>query len=201
MRTETIIKEIYTFDELSEEAKEKAREWFKKCYDHEEWWLFVFEDVTIIADIFGLDIENIYFSGFSSQGDGACFEGDYSYKKGGLKAVKEYAPMDKELHGIVRQLQDIQKPAFYRLTATTKNSGRYSHSGCMSVDVECYDESGHWDCLKDNQEQEITDELRCFADWIYDKLEKEYWWLMSDESVDENIRINEYEFTGDGEIY
>jgi hypothetical protein len=36
--------------------------------------------------------------------------------------------------------------------------------------------------------------------WIYRQLEREYEWLMSDEQVDESIRINEYEFTEEGKL-
>jgi hypothetical protein len=46
----------------------------------------------------------------------------------------------------------------------------------------------------------MTEILRLFADWIYDKLEKEYRYQTSDEIVDENIRCNEYEFFKNGKI-
>ena len=46
----------------------------------------------------------------------------------------------------------------------------------------------------------MRDALRSFADWIYRQLEKEYEFNMSDENVDESIRINEYEFDETGAI-
>jgi hypothetical protein len=48
-------------------------------------------------------------------------------------------------------------------------------------------------------EDDIRDELRAFADWIYSQLENEYDYIQADEQVDESIRANEYEFTADGE--
>ena len=42
--------------------------------------------------------------------------------------------------------------------------------------------------------------LRSFADWIYRQLKEEYEYRMSDENVDESIRINEYEFDENGRI-
>lgn len=49
--------------------------------------------------------------------------------------------------------------------------------------------------LVDNLIEALTD----FNSWIFKSLEKEYEYLMSDESVDESIKANEYEFTEDGE--
>ena len=140
----------------------------------------------------------IYFSGFSSQGDGACFEGDYSYKKGALKAIVAECPTDKTLHQIARDLQTAQQPYFYRLTATMKHSGHYYHAGCMSVDVEG-DSDIYYNDLSE-AEDNITEALRDFANWMYKQLENEYDYRMSDENVDESIIINEYSFTSDGEI-
>ena len=210
MRQETI--KIYKFDELSDESKETARERWRNCIDqHSLFSECVYEDAATIAELFGLDIRqkaikcmdnstryepSIYFSGFRSQGDGACFEGSYQYKKGSVKAVKEHAPLDTELHEIVKALFDIQKINFFQLYAQCGHSGHYYHSGCMQVDV---DRADDWHMTKD-AENDITDNLRLFADWIYSSLEKEYDHTMSDENVDECITINEYEFTEDGKI-
>lgn len=205
-RIETTTRELYKFDELSDGAKEKAREWWRRCEDEEGLDTeYIFDDAADIADLFGLAIRQtrkgtgtyyptIYYSGFSSQGDGACFEGSYQYKKGALKAVKAYAPKDAELHRIVKELQDAQRRNFYQLRATTKHSGHYYHSGCMSVDVERYDGNE----VSDDTEETIKQALRDFADWIYGTLEKEYEYRMSDEQVDDAITANAYEFTING---
>jgi hypothetical protein len=42
--------------------------------------------------------------------------------------------------------------------------------------------------------------MRDFADWIYRQLESEYDYANSDESVDENILCNEYEFDENGKL-
>ena len=209
MRTETITRTLYQFDELSPEAQRHALEeqarYEADDFDHE----FVFDDAATIADLFGLDIRQtrktrmngehhyaptIYYSGFCSQGDGACFEGSYSYKPGALKAVKEYASEDKELHRIVKALQDIQRKNFYQLTARTKHSGHYYHSGCMSVEVARSDDKEMVNGL-------IVEEcLRDFADWIYKQLENEYDYRTSEEACREAIEANNYEFTEKGDL-
>ncbi len=53
----TISTTVYTFDELSDEAKEKARNWYREgSYDY-EWWESVYEDAASIGlKITGFDI-------------------------------------------------------------------------------------------------------------------------------------------------
>ena len=201
----TIQTTVYSFDELSDAAKDKARDWYLKSGADDNFFAeCVTDDAAEIAELFGLDIRKtrtdgtptVYWSGFSSQGDGACFEGRYAYKAGGLKAVKECAPLDANLHAIVERLQAIQARHFYKFTASTRHSGHYYHSRCMSVDVTHAD-----DQYRDigTAENDISDALRDFADWIYDRLEEAYDWANADDQVDESILANDYEFTADGE--
>src|SRR5690349_7069500 len=99
--------QVFTFDELSDDAKDKAREWYREASCHDEWWDAVYDDATQCGKILGIRIDKIYFSGFWSQGDCAQFEGDYSYAKGSTKAIREYAPKDETLHKIADTLQAI----------------------------------------------------------------------------------------------
>lgn len=205
---------IYTFEELSDDAKEKAREWFRQyVFTDSNDWEHVYEDAATVGELIGIDLRQrrvetiggsiryepaIFFSGFWSQGDGACFEGDYTYKKGALKALKAHiggeSEGDRTLLNIAERLQRLQRKNFYRLEARMKHSGHYYHSGCMSVDVSLKDVD-HW---PDDSEIELKTCMRDFADWIYRQLEKEQEYQSSDEQVDENIKINEYTFDEDG---
>jgi len=193
-----IEKTLYKFDELSDDAKEKAREWYRSS-DNDRDFSYVIDDAVTIGAMLGIDINPtnkgygkrpaIYFSGFHSQGDGACFEGSYSYKNGALKAIQAYAPKDRELHAIAKQLQDLQRQHFYSLTAKMNHQGHYYHSWCMRVEV-----NYSLDDSRSLPENELTDLMRLFADWVYDKLQAEDEWFRSDECVDESILANEYEF-------
>ncbi|MFA7254446.1 MAG: hypothetical protein WC107_07930 [Patescibacteria group bacterium] len=115
-----ITKYVYKFDELSESAKQKAIEDYRQDGFYYEWWDAVYEDARQIGEILGIEIDNIYFSGFSSQGDGACFEGKYAYAKGSANGIKGHAPQDEELHRIAKELQILQKKNFYSLSAKVK---------------------------------------------------------------------------------
>ena len=215
MRDETTT--IYTFNELPDQAKETAREWWRSCIDEND-YSAVLEDAVSMGAILGIGISshrwtssfkfsgsspNIYWSGFSSQGGGACYEGSYSYQKGAAKAIKaetsagrdDASKGDLKLLGIAEGLQAVQAKAFYQLTATTRQQGHYNHSGCMAVEV------GRKDCrdFTIEVEEELIQLLRDFADWIYSQLDAENDYINSAENVDEAIRCNEYEFTEDGQ--
>ena len=205
----TIIEtEVFTYSELSESAKETARKWYRIASQGDNFYAeCVYEDAAQIADLMGIDLcqtstntgtykPTIYYSGFSSQGDGASYECRYRYKPGTLKAVTAYAPKDTELHRIAKALQDIQKRYFYKLVATSRHSGHYYHSGCMRVIVEHSDDS--YRDISD-AEDTVTQCLRDFADWIYSQLEKAYYWENSDENIAETIAANEYKFTEYGD--
>ena len=203
---------VFQYDELDDRAKERAREWYSRhVFEDSCDWEFVYEDAVRVAEILGIEIEpqyvplmngksrktpSIFFSGFSSQGDGACFEGTYRYAKGATKTIREYAPQDKELHRIADELQAVQRKHFYHLIASMNHTGHYCHSGCMSVEVE-HNEDRYRDI--GDAEEEITQLMRDFADWIYERLSDEYDYQTSDEAVEEAIRANEYEFDEEGD--
>jgi hypothetical protein len=187
---------LYDFQELSDDAKEKARDWFRSIQSEDSFYAeCVMDDAKEIGKCLGIDIENIYFSGFSSQGDGACFEGVYKYRAGWREALNQCRPNNKELFKIGETLQAIQKRHFYKLRAKCLHRGPYYHSGCMTVEVEHLD-----DIYRDIQgsESDIIDTLREFADWIYKILEDDYYFYMSNEQIDESIEINGYTFTESG---
>jgi hypothetical protein len=194
----TVITKLFKFEELTEEAQKKAIENnYQINVDDTEWDDSVRDDAQTIGKIMGIDISRIYFSGFSSQGDGACFEGNYSYETGSVKKLKEYAPEDKTLHDIAERLQAIQKKHFYKLTANVKHSGHYYHEMC--TDIEVYKDGNY--ILSDSEqeaEEELKDILRDYMRWIYRTLEKEYDYLTGEEAIKETIIANGLEFKENG---
>lgn len=173
---------VFTLDELSDQAKSNARDWYRAASDDYDWWDSVYEDFTMIAEILGITLKkrDIQFSGFSSPGDGACFEGSYAYKPGASLAIASYAPLDKTLHSIARTLQKIQRPYFYKLETKIAYRGNYYHEFCMDID-----------------EPLLAEPLRDLARWLRDQHD----YLNSDPSVDEMILCNEYTFTEEGKRF
>lgn len=126
-----------------------------------EWWDSVYDDFKTIAGILGFDVQDMQFSGFWSQGDGASFTGSYAYKKGCITAVVDYAPKDETLHAIARDIVAMQKPAFYRIEGPIyRQSHHYSHENTIRADS-----------------SELTEIARRLCRWLYDALEKEYEYL------------------------
>lgn len=207
----TVTKTLYPFEELSSRAKENARDWWRELEQMDFDTDFVIGDAQHVGAILGIELDSkpvkllngdtrhaptVYWSGFSSQGDGACFEGRYRYAKGAPKAIRAYAPEDTRLHAIADNLQAIQRKAFYHLEARCQHRGRYYHSNCMQVDVEHSEDS--YRALPEGAHDTVTEALRDFADWIYRQLEAEYEWRMANEQVNDAITANEYTFDENG---
>lgn len=202
---------VYAFDELSDPAKETARAWHRETGLDHDWHEFVYADFEAVCAILGISLRtspvrlmgggsrpepHIFFRGFWSQGDGACFEGAYAYERHAPTRIKQHAPQDPELHRIADILQTIQRRNFYQLRAEARHRGHCHHEHSMAISVE-RDSPGRQDMTADAEEA-ISDALRDLARWLYRHLEREYDYQTSDEMVDEAIRIGGYSFTEDG---
>ena len=202
---------VYRLEELSDAARDKARAWYREGGFDDDWYDAVYEDFQRVAEILGLNLKTrtvrlmgggtrqepcIWFRGFRSKGDGACFESFYAYRKGAPRPIREYAPQDTELHRIADALQAAQRRNFYQLTAEASHRGGYYHEYTMSVDVTR--DSPTWQPPTEDAEEIVTEALRDLARWLYRQLQAEYDHLTSDEAIEEGIIVNEYTFTEEG---
>ena len=202
---------VYTIDELSEAAKENARIWYRDQGLHDDWYDFVYEDFETICRILGITLKTspvrlygsgtrekprILFTGFSSQGDGASFEGAYSHGRGAARAIRAHAPRDDELHRIADALQAVQRRNFHQLHATIRQRGRYCHEYTMAIEVER--DSPTWQPMTDSAQDAVTEAMRDLARWLYRRLQAEYEHLTSDEAIDEAMEVNGWTFTAEG---
>lgn len=197
---------VYKFDELDERAKEKAREWFREGAPDYDWWEYIYDDAKTCLALAGFRIDKIYFSGFASQGDGACFEGSWRASEAKpAKAMKAHAPKDKELHRIAAEMRAIAK-ARPEADMSVKHRGHYYHEHCTEFNVDCEGpewsddtrrSDAEWSALRERDgeiKERIKEASRDAMRWIYRQLEAEYEYRMADEQIDEDIRANEYEF-------
>jgi hypothetical protein len=202
---------VYQLAELSDAAKENARAWYREGGFDYDWYDAIFEDFEQICEILGVRLRaravrlmgggtrqqpRIYFTGFWSQGDGACFEAFYSYRKNALRDIRGHAPKDDRLHAIADSLQTAQRRNFYQLRADVSHRGHYYHAYCMAISVERH--SPTWQGMTADAEEVVIEALRDLATWLYRQLESEYEYLISDASVDEAIIANAYTFTESG---
>ena len=208
---EVICTTVYRIDELSDAAKSKAKTWYRELGPQDDWWNAVYDDFERVCDILGVSLRAkpvrllgggtrqkpcIWFSGFWSQGDGACFEAGVRYGKGSVAEIKAYAPQDAELHRIAIAMQDLQRRNFYQITGNATHRGRYYHEYCMDIAVDRDSPTGQ--SLTDDAEAGVTEALRDLARWLYRQLQAEHDHLTSDEVVEESIANNEYTFTEAG---
>lgn len=208
----TIEVQLHTFSELSERSKERARSWWRagpNAFDDQA----TLVDIYTCAYVLGISLAErpnsrpslivrspaFYYSGFSSQGDGASFTGTYRYLSGALRDVQAYAPKDERLSAIAKRLQVVQRRNFYRLTAAVTQRGRYVHDQSMEILVSLSGDENNQPSAADAEE--IQDCLRDFARWAYRQLEEDYNVQMSNAHVDDLLEANGYEFLAYGELW
>lgn len=191
------------YAELNDAAKEKARQWWKDLVFNDSCdWEAVYEDANTVAALMGITIDkrsfkrvngstgyelDIEFDLAYCQGDFAHFSGRYTYAKGSVKAIKDYAPKDEKLHDFAKRLQAVQRRNFYKVFATIRN-GRTEA------------ERNDWTSLSREDEKEVQSVITDFGQWIYEQLRTEYEYQTSDEQVIEAIEANDYQFCEHGAI-
>lgn len=203
-------KTVWYFNELSEKAKDRARDWYRTGHLDYDWWDGVYMQVEDVAEYLGITIDKkpvklmsgsmrydpaIYFSGFSSQGDGASFYGTWYADK--MKTTVELSaefPTDKELQRIHAQLWGVKQEFPNAICTSSRSSCHYSHERSTTLEA-ILDEDSDYNKDECNPVEEL---LVDFMQWIYKSLEAEYEWLNSNEQIDESIIANEYEFTEEG---
>ncbi len=126
---------------------------------YEEWYEHTINDFKDSLESLGFAEVQINFSGFWSQGDGACFHGKYS-------AVKKLDSYDykglETLHGSL-----LDSKVEYALL---QHIGNYSHENSVRYDFECEE---------DYCERTFIDACKEFMRFIYRQLEVEYDYLTS----------------------
>lgn len=178
---------LYQFDELNEETKKKVLENFRHINTEHEWYEPVYEGFEEIASEYGIEVEDMSFSGFYSQGDGASFEGKIS-------DFKKFA----EKTGLKR-LEPFSEPIEYNLEMNiTRVSYQYCHSNTVEADVR---DGGYYPRLSNLIEGKLREVKEELCGKLYRILEEEYCYLTSDEVVADTIRANGYEFTEGGDLF
>lgn len=196
---ETVTVETFTFDELSDKAKEVARKWYKECgYGDPEHIQEMFEQD--LENFFFFPMENVYFCLGYCQGDGVAFTGTIDFDA--LMKWKGGEPGLLKNRAYIRQLiRKLSRSNVY-LSGKVTHFGHYYHWNSMDVKVEGENQTGP---LTEKQETWIGELTNCLQDLVKElskKLEKigyeEIEYQDSDEVVDDNIRANEYKFTKEG---
>jgi hypothetical protein len=204
----TIRVKVYQYNELSEAAKAKARDWWLSLdtFDAEG---LVSEFKAFLEDI-GFAEVDVHYSGFGSQGDGACFD----FKGLDFKKFSEAGDgwgSYSELHRITAahgpNRKDIRNAC--RITdcleawsVRTSFAHHYSHSKTRWAEVSyCGRRSRCLEALEIRLKDMLTTFCREASEDFYSSLEKEYDYTRSEEYVAEAMEANDYTFTKDGKRF
>jgi hypothetical protein len=194
MRTEIETINIFKLSELTEEAQKKALSQWNQYADFDS--QFILDDYQTILNILGFSDVKIYYSGFWSQGDGACFSSSYQYKKGWARELKSYCDY-QDIIEVGKRLQILQARYFYRLKCEIEHSGiKYYHEKSVSLSVSLSDDSDIVDY--ESAKEELLDIIQDISRIIYRTLKSEYEHQTSIEFFVDACEANQYEFTENG---
>ena len=181
---------LFYLSELpTEKSKERARDFIREQIDSDDFESTV-EDCKDIACLMGFDSEaKVMYSGFYTQGSGACIVGRWDASRVKTDELKKYAPKDEKLHAIVDTLHAIaQKNP--DLSVKLSHTGHYYHEHSVDFEFENEEEALDYSQFK----EAVRDLMR----WCYAQLKEENDHLNSDEYCDQEAEEREYEFTEDG---
>ncbi len=204
MSRDTIVT-LYHYDELSDRAKEKARDWYRRAFADDTFWSeHLTDDMRAVAKACGLELsgrnpnnksdKGLYWSGFSSQGDGASFSGSWRASYVDVAAILEG---NEELAPILNGFAAL-KLNYPDASGSIEQRGHYYHEHTMRYETDIGDEPDANNGMRDELESDFAELCRDLARWFYRSLEREYEYQNSDETIAENIVSNEYELTEDG---
>jgi hypothetical protein len=178
---------------------DQHRDWNVTDFD---WWEGVYDDFKEDMAANGIFVDKMYFSGFSSQGDGACFEGHI-----------QDLPLFLSSHALgYPKLALLLKHTSSELHMHWVHTGRYYHENSLSFDAD-YHENFLFDQGRGNELVTTVLELQCdgvaeesdafikenpqlirhHCQTLYASLEAEYDYLTSDETLTETLRNNDIE--------
>jgi len=181
---------LYSLHELPTEARQRVLDRYRYMNVDDQWWYqLTVENWKAKLESMGYEDPRILFSGFYSQGDGACFE---------ARINLEVWLGQSGLTGKYRRLRDAYSTSDVELTLR--------HSGCYYHEYSTLLES-HYSGSDDRVTRElsdveslITEERVRLAKEIYRELERAYDAQTDNEAVAETLNANEFEFFKNGRV-
>ena len=195
----TVSVNLYAFEELAPEVQRKVveRERFINT-DDSYWYEPIIEDWTKELEQRGFEQVKILFSGFGSQGDGACFEARINmaaylaahhlqamYPL--LATYPEYTQVSLQHRGgmYYHERSTVLVPYFNAEAVNPNGSGISDEETRVEQEYEAL-------------EREISQEAVRLGRHIYTVLEDEFFHQISAEAVKDTLIANEYTYLADG---
>jgi hypothetical protein len=189
---------LYKFNELPAATQSKIVSKNNDIAIFDDWYKDVYEEFKELDEVknSGFEIDKIYFTGFSSQGDGAMFEG----------GVTDIGPFLKLFTPPVNDGDQkiIDLITMEEITITCSiihDNGRYYHSNSANFYVCVNNEPHDVELDLTNIRANIIKSYRTLCDTLYKMLERAYDGMTTIEYISEYFMANEYEFYETGKIY
>jgi hypothetical protein len=204
---------IYQFNELSEAAKERARQWYLNLEDFSFVYHEAHKTVKEFNDLFDtregsrswLDISTNYIEdnilNLSGQRLRTYILNNYSHKlfKKKYLGSSNLSEVKPKYHKM-RTIREVKQGANKGLFSSYYYSNIQTSNSCVLTGV-CYDDDilqPIYDFIEKPNETTFEDLLNECIESLRISIENEIEYLQSDESVDETIEINGYEFDEEG---
>lgn len=176
--------------------------------EHHDWWDYEYECFREDMKAKGIDVECMYFSGFWSQGDGACFAGGFDDVR--LFIDSHFKPDE---YPMIRKLLGEGGSVLL----SVKQSGHYYHENCtsFSFDADTLENvmsipTDFHKQVVESMDEKLSTEVADFESAsieifknhmrdLYRRLEAEYDYLTSDEAVSEAVIANDLNDEDEGE--
>lgn len=192
MRTKQI--KIYKFEELSKEAKEKAIENQRsnEGYLDYEWFSYLQEDFIEELNTIGVDCEGFEWDLYRSRD----FKAEELNVTDNQKLLKS-AGLTKWL--IINELR-ADKTEIYDIGLDEYGKADVEFEQKEDYDYEQWSDEEYSDREKEAEEIEdkITEFIKEKFKKFWERLNKDYSYLLSDEGIKNDLEANDYEFNADG---
>lgn len=211
-------KTVYQFDELSDSAKEKARDWWREASAGDGFWAEQLpSDFADVLKACGFDVAQsrgrrsepaIYWE---LNPDSAAFEATWSASDVNVAPLIADRPVtwkdekgnEQRSEHNTRLVAILERMAtFASVYPDSAGTVSTSRRGASIGDTEWEDHSEQADSeYQDTGAEQFAELARDLAHYFAWCVSREWEYVNSDEYIDDTIRANEYEFTEDGKRY
>jgi len=195
----------YKYPDLSDKAKEKVLQKYVDNYLNYDWWDSTYDFWVDELEKFGITttLNDISYSGFWSQGDGASFTGTLD-----LRVFLEAHPniRDNHLELYLLLIPYSGEPLASYSISLYRISHHYCHDKTIGLDWAVDDwygeeeDSGYLEKLMEGAEDDVLSQCRDYMKELYSDLEDEWEYLTSEEALLEAIEANDWVFTIEGDL-
>lgn len=189
--------EVFTFSELSTEAKEVVKNWYLQDMDAE---VFTGNISEVLSSEYGINTLETFYSLSYCQGDGLCLYGYIPFTA--LKSEKFKKIAFKGF--TISDYKAFSELENYASQIDFNHNSRYYYASSVNIDIDYYCNSSKMEKLIDKMINKLLTNIKSWYFSECSKFENEgysYFYEISEEDLNENCECNDYEFTADGKLF